>query len=41
MTKILKLMRRIDDSWQGDLIGVLCVFALGYGLWFAGWAVGL
>lgn len=41
MTKFLNLMRRIDDSWQGDLIGVLCLFCIGGGVYFFGWAAGL
>ena len=41
MTKILRLMARLDDSWQGDLIGAVLFFALAYGLYVFGWAVGL
>lgn len=40
MTKILTLMRRLDDSWQGDLIGTVCLFALGYILCFVAFSVG-
>lgn len=32
---------RIDDSWIGDLLGCICLWSLGYGLWVAGCVVGL
>lgn len=40
MTKFLNVMRRIDDSWQGDLIGVICLYLIAGGLYFLGCAVG-
>ena len=41
MTTICDGMARIDDSWIGDLLGCICLWSLGYGLWVAGCVVGL
>lgn len=41
MKTIFKMMRRLDDSWQGDVLGVACLFGIAYGLFIFGCAVGL
>jgi len=33
-----RVIRRLDDHWIGDLIGVVCIFGL---LWLGLWAVAL
>jgi len=33
-----RVIRRLDDHWIGDLIGVVCLFGL---LWLGLWAVAL
>jgi len=35
---IRRTIRRIDDHWLGDLIGVACLFGL---LWIGLWAAAL
>jgi hypothetical protein len=30
MHKLHAACRRLDDHWVGDLIGVICLFGLGY-----------
>jgi hypothetical protein len=34
MKKVFEIMRKIDDSWVGDLLGCVFVFALIPGVWF-------
>lgn len=29
----------LEDSWVGDLIGVICLFAIGYGLTVFAWVL--
>ena len=41
MTRIWRLAQRIDAHWTGDLLGVVFLFAGGYGALLIGWAVGL
>jgi hypothetical protein len=34
MKKVFKVLRKIDDSWVGDLLGCVFVFALIPSVWF-------
>lgn len=34
-----RVARWLDDSWAGDLIGVICLFGIGYMLLLFGWAL--
>ena len=29
----------LQDSWIGDLIGVICLFGIGFGFWLIGWVL--
>ncbi len=40
MNRILRLAREIDDHWAGDLLGMISLFAGGYGLLLIGYGMG-
>ena len=41
MKHFLKAARRLDDHWVGDLLGAVCIFALGYLVLLLGHGAGL
>ncbi len=40
LTEILRLARRLNDHWIGDLLGTVFLFASGYGVLLIGYAAG-
>jgi hypothetical protein len=41
MARILSALARLEDHWIGDLIGVVCLFGIGWSWMLLGYAWGL
>ena len=41
LTRIWKMAERLDHRWQGDLLGVICLFGAGYCALLLGYGAGL
>lgn len=39
LRRLLRAARAFEDSWVGDLVGVICLFATLYIALVAGWAL--
>lgn len=39
LRRIFRAARAFEDSWVGDLVGVICLFATLYVALVAGWAL--
>lgn len=37
--QLKSVARWLDDSWIGDLIGVICIFGIWYVFYLFGWAM--
>jgi hypothetical protein len=41
MMRLRCALARLNDHWLGDLIGSVCLFGSGYGLFLLGYGLGL
>lgn len=39
LSRVLAAARRLDDSWLGDVLGALSIFAIGYLCLVAAWVL--